>query len=174
MFIKGKKVGLRAMEPSDTDLLYHWENKMELWSSGQTLAPYSHFNIEQFVRYSSKDIYEAKQLRLMIKKVNENLTVGAIDLFEFDPFHLRAGVGVLINNPHRRKGYAMEALELLKQYAFHTLQLHQLFCSIREDNQESISLFKKSNFQITGKKEDWMWDGTNWKGELFMQLVNTK
>ena len=76
MFIKGKKVGLRAMEPSDTDLLYHWENKMELWSSGQTLAPYSHFNIEQFVRYSSKDIYEAKQLRLMIKKVNENLYLG--------------------------------------------------------------------------------------------------
>lgn len=174
MFIRGKKIGLRAMEPKDAEILYRWENDMELWSSGQTLTPYSRFSIEQFVQDSAKDIYEAKQLRLMIQTSDLHATVGAIDLFDFDPFHLRAAVGILINTPHRRKGYASEALELLKEYAFNTLRLHQLYCSIREDNQESISLFKKSNFQITGKKDDWLWDGSRWKGELFLQLVNTK
>lgn len=110
----------------------------------------------------------------MIQVLHDDVTVGAIDLFNFDPFHLRAGVGIMIDKPCRGRGYAGEALELLIRYSFDTLRLHQLFCHIREDNQESINLFKKRNFQITGKKEDWLWDGQNWNAELFMQLINTK
>ena len=174
MFIKGNNVGLRAVEPKDSELIYQWENDMALWKSGETLTPYSKFSIDQFVKYASKDIYEAKQLRLMIDMVGENTTVGAIDLFDFDPFHLRAGVGIMINNPYRQKGYASEALSLLIHYAFNTLRLHQLFCSIREDNEESIRLFQKKDFHITGRKTDWLWDGTAWKEVLFMQLIQTK
>lgn len=174
MFIKGEKTGLRALEPKDTDILYRWENDMQLWKAGETLIPLSRFSIEQFVARAGRDIYEEKQLRLMIQTLYKYETVGAIDLFDFDPFHLRAGVGIMINKPHRGKGYAGEALELLIKYAFGTLQLHQLFCNINEDNQESIHLFKNHSFQITGKREDWLWDGQNWKAELFMQLINTK
>lgn len=174
MFIKGNIVGLRAMEPKDSDLIYQWENDMELWKSGDTLTPYSKFSIDQFVINASKDIYEAKQLRLMIELLEESITVGAIDLYDFDPYHLRAGVGIMINRAYRQKGYASEALGLLINYAFHTLRLHQLFCSIREDNYESISLFRKKNFQISGTKAEWLWDGSSWKGELFMQLIQTK
>ena len=46
---------------------------------------------------------------------NENMqAVGAVDLFDFEPYHLRAGVGILIHKAENRgKGYAGDALQAL-------------------------------------------------------------
>ena len=87
----------------------------------------------------------------------ENITVGAIDLFDFEPFHQRAGVGILIaNKEHREKGMATEALAILIGYAFKTLRLHQLYCSIATNNEPSINLFTKAGFILIGEKKDWL------------------
>ncbi|WP_227625579.1 hypothetical protein [Geofilum rubicundum] len=39
--IQNDEVLLRAVEPGDVDLLYDWENRMELWPVSNTLAPFS-------------------------------------------------------------------------------------------------------------------------------------
>ena len=35
------KVNLRPLEPDDIDLLYHWENSMEIWEVSNTKTPFS-------------------------------------------------------------------------------------------------------------------------------------
>jgi diamine N-acetyltransferase len=102
-------------------------------------------------------------------------TIGTIDLFDFDPYHLRAGVGILIGDKsERRKGYAFEALRNFIQYSFNILQLHQLFCNITPDNKESLNLFKKCGFRITGRKADWIKNSNGYTEEFMLQLINTK
>jgi len=95
------------MEPYDLDNLYLWENDPENWFVSQTRAPYSKHILSQFIDESNKDIYEIKQMRLMITIKNtggdEKLTVGAIDLFDFDPFHRRAGIGILVARKEIRR-----------------------------------------------------------------------
>ncbi len=99
--------------------------------------------------------------------------VGLIDLFDFDPFHLRAGVGILIaNNKHRQKGYATEALHLLTKYAFETLQLHQLYCNIGTNNPISIQLFKNAGFEEVGIKKGWNKTVDGWIDEVLLQAIN--
>ena len=66
--LKNKNIELRAMEPSDVDLLYQWENNEALWHLSNTLAPFSRFVLDQYVMNSHKDIFTSKQLRLMIDK----------------------------------------------------------------------------------------------------------
>ena len=88
MILQGKLVFLRALEPCDVDLLYKWENDPEVWTISNTLKPFSRYTLEEFIRVSVVDIFESKQLRLMINEVKSNNTVGIIDIFEFDPFHL--------------------------------------------------------------------------------------
>ena len=91
------KIKLRPLEPADIDLLYQWENDLSIWEISNTKTPFSKHVLAQYIVEAAKDIYETKQLRLIIQ--NENLeAVGAIDLFDFDPYHLRAGVGVLIHS----------------------------------------------------------------------------
>ncbi|MCD4731440.1 MAG: GNAT family N-acetyltransferase [Bacteroidales bacterium] len=173
--LEGKKLKLRALEPSDIDLLYEWENNEKLWYLSNTITPFSRFTLEQYILNSHQDIYTTKQLRLMIdkKNSNQNVTIGSIDLFDFDPSNKRAGIGILISDNERNKGYASEALELLISYCFSTLQLHQIYCNISADNQVSLQLFKKHNFSSVGLKKEWIFVNNKWVDEFILQLINT-
>mgnify|MGYP006309172521 FL=1 len=117
-----RQISLRALEPEDLEILYRWENDTGLWHLSNTLVPYSRYLLKEYLEHSRKDIFELKQLRLIIELNEDKRPVGAIDLFDFDPFHRRAGIGILIaEKSDRKKGYAREALETLKEYVFYLL-----------------------------------------------------
>jgi diamine N-acetyltransferase len=167
----GERIRLRALEPQDVATLYQWENDTAIWVASNTQVPFSKFVLEQYVAASHLDLHTNKQLRLMIT-TKDGIDVGAIDLFDFDSQHQRAGIGILIaEKMDRGKGYATEALNLLIQYCFTQLHLHQLYCNITIDNEASIQLFKKHNFAITGIKKDWIRVGDSFVDELLLQLV---
>jgi diamine N-acetyltransferase len=172
--LTSSRLHLRAVELRDMDWLYQWENDTALWHLGNTFSPFSRFVLEQYLLTAQNDIYTNKQLRLMIDLKDQDLpvqTIGSIDLFDFDPFHRRAGIGVLLVPPERNKGYASEALDLLKNYAFSLLDLHQLYCNIGSENQRSIELFSKHGFEECGRKKDWMWTNGTWHDELMFQCI---
>jgi diamine N-acetyltransferase len=170
--MKGQNISLRAPEPTDIDFIFNLENDTTVWHVSNTTNPYSRYDIEQFVLNSHQDIYAAKQLRLMISFHEKPLEpIGTIDLFDFNPLHRRAGVGILLTKEQRGKGYAGEALSLLCNYCFNTLNLHQLYCHISSDNKVSIQLFKKAGFEITGTCKDWTLAGNKWQDACFMQLI---
>lgn len=169
----GKKILLRALEPTDLDFLYHMENDESVWEVSNTTSPYSRFILSQYLENSHKDIFEVKQLRLVICKIDSNKALGSIDLFDFEPKHRRVGVGVLISSDEeKQKGYASEALELLCNYAFAHLNVHQVYANIPEDNIASIQLFEKRGFKKSGSKIDWIYSQGTYKNELHYQLIN--
>src|SRR3954468_9772566 len=179
MNLNGNQLVLRAIEPGDIDVLYTWENDTRFWKVSNTVVPFSREVLNQYLETAHLDIYTVKQLRLMIDELpnaNNELkqakSIGCIDLFDFDPFHLRAGIGILIaSEQDRRKGHASEALELLINYCFEHLNLHQLYCNIEVSNEASILLFKKHGFEITGVKKHWIRVGNSYKDELSLQLL---
>lgn len=173
--MKYKDIRLRALEPEDLELLYKWENNLAYWLVSNTISPFSKYTLKRYVENSHKSIYENGQLRFMIDHIKDNVSIGTIDIFDFDPFHLRAGLGILIaNEEYRRKGYATMALKCLINYCFKTLQLHQLYCNILTTNKESIELFKKIGFESAGIKKEWIKTSDRYLDEQMFQLVNPK
>ena len=170
--ITGKTIALRAPEPNDADLLYEWENDRNTWSVSGTTLPYSKHAILEFIRNTQHDLYTDKQLRLMIVVNNTGECVGCIDLFEFDPQHLRAGIGILIAPRYRKKGFAGEALETLIQHCFEILGIHCLYANIPKGNKASFMLFRSLKFNIVGEKKDWIKEGKKWKSEFLLQRLN--
>ncbi|MBE9489299.1 MAG: GNAT family N-acetyltransferase, partial [Bacteroidetes bacterium] len=69
-------------------------------------------------------------------------------------------------------GYASEALQLVCDYAFTHLSVHQVYANITEDNLASIKLFEKTGFTKTGTKLDWIYSQDSFKNELHYQLIN--
>lgn len=141
MYLKNDVITLRALEPEDLEQFYSWENDSTLWSVSSAVEPYSRYIIKEYIAYSDKTIYEKKQLRLIIERTADKVVIGAIDLFDFEPHHLRAGVGVLIDKKFQNQGFGKEALQLLITYAFDFLKLKQLYAHIPVVNVTSISLF---------------------------------
>jgi len=174
--LEEKNIKLRALEPSDAELIYQWENDTSVWHAGNTIEPFSRHIILQYVRNATMDLFQSRQLRMMIDlKDHHNQpsrTIGSIDLFEIDPLHQRAGIGILIHKQEdRNQGYADQALRVIIKYAFQVLFLHQLFCHIDHDNTPSLKLFKNNGFQVTGTKKDWIRTKQGWKDELMLQLI---
>lgn len=171
--MKYKEISLRALEPEDLELLYEWENNISYWVLSSTIVPFSKYTLKRYIRNSHKNIYETGQLRFMIDHINNDVTIGTIDIFDFDPFHKRAGVGILIaKEEYRRKGYASMALKCLIDYCFKTLQVHQLYCNILANNSESMDLFKKMGFVQAAIKKDWVNTPDGYLDEYMFQLLN--
>lgn len=168
--LKGKNCYLRALEPSDIDFLYQIENDEYLWEVSDTQTPFSRHLLEDYLRHTSEDIYTAKQLRLVICS-SEGLPAGFIDLYDFNPQHKRAGVGIVIVESFRSKGIGRESIELLAKYAFTYLDLHQLYAYIPEDNLRSIKLFENVGFVQTGINKDWIYHSKKFKNQLVYQRI---
>lgn len=171
--LSGDKTYLRALEPTDLELLYQLENDQSLWELSNTSTPYSKFVLKQYLEQAHRDIYDVKQLRLVVCQAADDRAVGLIDLFDFDPKHARAGVGIVIFLAEDRgKGFARDALGLLWDYAKKHLQLHQLYANITQDNVASLKLFESMGFVNSGEKKDWIRSGGGFKTEYFYQLIH--
>ncbi len=171
--LKGTNIYLRALEPEDLEFIYAIENNESVWEVSNTQTPYSRFLIRQYLENAHQDIYEAKQLRLAICLYDTFHAIGLIDLFDFDPKNNRAGVGIVISNEAtRNSGIGSEALQLVINYAFNQLQLHQLYANIGSDNEISLQLFTKFGFQKIGTKKDWIKVNNVFKDEILFQLIN--
>jgi diamine N-acetyltransferase len=162
---------LRAVEPTDAVQLYRIENKSDEWWLGSNLAPFSRATLEHYTA-GKHDLWSDLQLRMMIEaKGNTSLSVGAVDLYQLDPRNRRAGVGIVIEEEERRNGHGLSALNLLSEYAFGHLGLHQIWAEVPASNGESLDLFNRAGFEKKGTLSDWVWHGSDYHDAHWMQKI---
>lgn len=170
MLYSQPKIRLRALEPSDLELLYLWENDPDVWRVSGTLAPISRERLARFIEEQNYDIYATRQMRLIIEA--EGITIGSLDIFDFDPTHRRFGIGILIyDKNNREKGYAKEAIMSAIDYGRNTLNLKQIWANIAIDNIASIALFESCGFKQSAHRREWINRGGEFIDELEYQLL---
>ena len=164
------------MEPGDIDAVYRWENDPAVWTYSAAHQPFSRHALQQFIDESSgSDIYTARQLRLMADTVVTDskpaTTIGCIDLYDFDPYHRRAAIGLLVDSAQRGKGYGTAMLAELEVFAAEHLNLHQLHSIVAADNTQSIKLFTQAGYTKCGTLRDWMASAQGWTDAFVFQKI---
>lgn len=167
--LRNEHIVLRALEPEDIELIYQWENNPEVWQVSDTRMPISKFMLANYIKTADRDIWESRELRLMIETA-DGRPVGTIELFDFEPYHSRVGLGItIVDTADRNKGLATQACNLIENYVTETLGIAQIFINIAESNQPSIGFFEKRNYLNTGRKTNWRRTPSGWEDELFYQ-----
>lgn len=169
MFLENNIIKLRAPEPEDLELLYEWENDPSIWLVSNTRGPYSRFQLRQYLSEPHTNIYDDKQLRLMIDSKNENKTIGTVDLFDFDPHNERIALGLYVASSYQGNGFAKEALYLTEEYVFKFLKINQLYVHIADGNTASTSMFRKEHFEHTGTLKNWIKNYDSYSDLLIFQ-----
>jgi len=159
--LKGKTVFLRALDTQDVDLILNWENNPANWRVSGTKVPFSRQSIVDYIA-SAQDIFAVRQVRLVVCLNESEEAIGTIDLFDYDPVHQHAGVGVLIVEKQREKGVGLEVLDLISDYALNAIGIRNLECNILSNNEASIGLFKKAGFNEVGCKKKWFNNFGEW------------
>lgn len=162
---------LRAPEPEDLDCMMQFENAPSLWEVSNATGPYSRFYLKQYIESNKNDLYADNQLRLMIESPEKEV-VGIIDIFNFEPFHNRAEVGIVIADHSRRLGIGLLALELLTKHCFDYLGIHQLYAFIDVTNEACRRLFQKGGFEECALLKDWMRTGKTYRDVVMVQRLN--
>ena len=170
MLFENENIRLRAVEPEDLDLLYVWENNPLLWEVGNTRNPYSRYVLKQYIIDSDKDIYENKQLRLMIVQIKTGLTIGTVDLFDFDIHNSRIALGLYVDAAFQGNGFAKSSLHLVEEYVFNCLKINQLYSHIAESNNASRTMFEQENYEANGILKNWIKTAIGYENILVFQL----
>lgn len=164
-------IALRALEPTDLDTLYRWENDTALWVVSDTVAPYSRESLWHYLKEYTGDIYAQRQLRLMITMAGEGTPVGTVDFLNFDPLNNRAELGLFIDQDYRGRGFGLRALRLLTAYAREHIGLRQLYVFIAVDNEACLKLFEDFGYIKVGILQAWVKRGAVYRDAVLMQMV---
>ena len=164
-------ITLRALEPTDLDTLYQWENDTALWVVSNTAAPYSREALWHYLEQYTGDIYAQRQLRLMVTLNQDGTPVGTVDFLNFDPLNNRADLGLFIAPEHRGKGLGRQALELLTAYSREHIGLRQLYVFIAVDNEVCLNLFEDYGYRRVGTINSWVKRGNTYRDVALLQMV---
>lgn len=147
------------MELADVQALHAWENASDDWWMGASILPVSVEAMTQFAT-GNHDLYRDRQWRWMLDTREAPgapwQTVGAVDLYDFEPRQLRAGVAVHIDADARRSGHAQAGLSILQDHASSHLGLKQLYAEVPANHEASLGLFQKAGYRATGRREQWI------------------
>ncbi len=170
--MKLEGIFLRALEPEDLEVLLELENDSSLWKYSNRTEPFSRDLLQKYIDQQHQDIFEVKQKRFVVSYPDQT-PIGFVDLFDFEPLHRRAGIGVIIHPNYQGKGYARRALELVEEYAKKQLNLHSLYANIAEENSASLKVFESCEFRRIAEKKEWnFYEGRFHDEYLYQKLLS--
>jgi RimJ/RimL family protein N-acetyltransferase len=102
-------------------------------------------SVEDYV-FSNKKDPSSILFGIFVKDSVETL-IGTVRVSGIDFFHYMASIGVcLFDKSAWKKGYALQAIKMVKQYLFEVHCLHYLEAGAYAQNKQSVKLFTRSGF----------------------------
>lgn len=151
--MQGTWIDLRAVSPDDVNEAYcRWMNDP---STNRFLESrfqlHSLASLRQYVIEKQEDKLNAF-FAIILKQ--EKRHIGNIKLGPVNPNHRLADIGILIGEKDCwGKGYAEEAINLVVDHAFNTLNLHKVTAGCYAPNKGAIRAFKKVGFVQEGVRK---------------------
>jgi RimJ/RimL family protein N-acetyltransferase len=158
--IKGERICLRWLNGDDINALFTIFSDpkvMEYWSS----LPLEDTNAAQELLAVIRDGFQRKTLfQWGILRYVDNTVIGTCTLYHIDTNNRRAEIGYALGSNYWGKGHMQEALTLLFNFCFNSLNLHRLEADIDPKNTLSIKLVERLGFQKEGYlRERWLVGG---------------
>jgi RimJ/RimL family protein N-acetyltransferase len=159
-FITGKHIYLRDVRLSDAnENYYRWMNDSEVTKYTESrFYPVSKEALEEYVKEKQKN-KDSIFLAIIFKENQQH--IGNIKLGPINWIHRLADIGIIIGEKdYWGRGCAAEAIRLISNYAFSTLNLHKLTAGCYKGNAGSGKAFEKAGFTKEGmRKAHMFYDG---------------
>ncbi len=170
--IIGTNVTLRGLELHDVDeLLVYWNDIYFMNFSGR-ITPMSRDEGKEWIRKTWNERKQGGIYTFAITSNENGKYFGNIRLKILNNISRRADISLGIFNPgYRNQGLGTEALELVINFGFETLNLISLELRVFSNNTRAIAVYKKLGFREIGlrRKADFI-DG-KFLDDLMMDLL---
>lgn len=147
VFLKGKRIILSPLIESDIAHFVAWANDREIGRFNRSSFPKMECEIRSW--YKNLPYNKPGETELMI--VRKDKVIGHISLSGIHSCDRTGDISFCIADPNdRRKGYCTEALRLMLEYAFDTLNVHKVCATVFAFNDASLRVLEKCGFAKEG------------------------
>ncbi|OQP44845.1 GNAT family N-acetyltransferase [Niastella yeongjuensis] len=108
----------------------------------------------RFITAINEGIAKNENLYWAITKADSQKLIGTICLFDFSDAHNSCEIGYELSTDFQRQGIMQEAAAGVIEFAFQTLGITTISAFSHRDNQSSMHLLQKLNFEKTGIRDE--------------------
>ncbi|MEU4112727.1 GNAT family protein [Streptomyces sp. NPDC048208] len=148
----GEKVRLRGVEAEDwqsfRDLARH---TIDVRNADLVEPPRSEESFRAWTAERAGRTPGGDAFRLVIETLADRAFAGSVTVGEVDSRAGRFKTGIEIAPEHRRKGYAVEATELILTYMFAEQRCNKCEVEVYEFNDASLALYRRLGFLEEGR-----------------------
>jgi RimJ/RimL family protein N-acetyltransferase len=172
--IKGKTVGLRALEREDLILLRDWRN---IQSFRRNFREFRELNLANQEAWFTRTVASPNDFMFVIERLEDKKPLGACGLLYTNWIIRSADFSFYIGYEEKyidNEGYAREAAQLLIDYGFKNLNLNKIWMELYEFDKMKIEFFTKTfGFKTDGTlRENCFEDGKYWNSYIISLLSN--
>lgn len=164
----GEKCYLSPIDVNDAEKFTEWLNDLEITSR---LGNYSSvLNVE-----AEKEFLEklSKEHNYSIVDIETDELIGSCGFVGVDHLNQTAETGIFIGNKkYWNKGYGTESLQLLVDYGFKALNLHNIMLRVFSFNEKALRVYEKLGFKVIGKRRESLKRGNILYDDIYMDILS--
>ena len=149
IFYEGQRIYLRPIEVEDEPLFRLWMNDPRNW---QPLGRCRPVNKVEETQWLEKSHESDKDVVFGIVVREDDRLIGSAGLHRIDWIARAATLGIVIGDiGYQDQGYGTEAVKLVLDYGFTTLNLHRVQLDVFSHNPRAVRAYEKAGFVFEGR-----------------------
>ena len=169
--IEGARLYLSPMNTDDYLIYAKWMNDKDVVTN---LGSYSNnFDIAT-EKHAVEALAKSGHNYAIVLNENNEL-IGNISLMNINQTYQSAELGVFIGEKDKRgKGYGTEAIKLLVEYGFNTLNLKNIMLTLDSENTGGYKCYIKAGFTEFGRRHECRYIDGRHHDTIFMEIVKDR
>ena len=169
VFLEGRRLYLRPIDMNDMERFFRWFNDPKLRRLVVLPFPTTRMAEKEFIGRVTK-LKDGVVLSIIVKKGGR--LIGSVSLFKLDTVSRKAELGIAIADlTMTRKGYGTEAMRIMLDYAFGTLNLNRVELGVHDFNRRARAAYRKLGFVEEGRKRQAYYCDGKYHDDIVMAVL---
>lgn len=166
--IIGERIYLSPVNNEEVDSYLKWMNDEAV------AVNFGQFPLVVSSKSDMKWLYEPgnNMHRYAMVLLNGDILIGSLSLHNIDHLNRNAFIGIFIGEEeHRNNGYGAEAIRLILNYGFKTMNLHNIMLTVHADNCAGITCYQRVGFREVGRMREWVFKDGKYIDKIYMGIM---
>ncbi len=170
--LRGKRISLTPIKREYLKFFLKWFNDPEITQYLVIYRPLTQMEEEDWLE-NLKNRKDTIHFSIVISnKDDSEILIGNCGIHNINWKNRVGETGIVIGEKqYQNKGYGIEAMELLLEYGFVTVNLNRIELHVYDYNSRAIKLYKKLGFTEEGRKRQFMWNKGSYHDAIMMGML---